>query len=76
MKNRNYVMSLYIGDTYLDVYGSIDKDEPSVGHIGGVEIDDVFIANTEINVLEMIHSLGWDKFNDLVQAAYQTKDHA
>jgi hypothetical protein len=25
----------------------------------------------------MIHSLGgWDKFNDLVQAAYQQKDHA
>jgi hypothetical protein len=25
----------------------------------------------------MIHSIGgWDKFNDSVQAAYQTKDHA
>jgi hypothetical protein len=24
----------------------------------------------------MINSLGWDKFNDLVQAAYQQKDHA
>jgi len=77
MKNRNYVMSLYCGDTYLDVYGSIDKDELDVGHVGGVDIEDVFIANTEISVLEMIHSIGgWDKFNDSVQAAYQTKDHA
>jgi hypothetical protein len=72
----SYVLSLYVGDTYLDVHGGIDKDEPSVGYVGGVDIDDVFIANTEINVLEMIHSLGWDKFNDMVQAAYQQKDHA
>jgi hypothetical protein len=76
-KLNNYVVSLYCGDTYLDVYGSVDKDEPDVGYIGGVDIEDVFIANTEISVLEMIHSIGgWDKFNDSVQAAYQTKDHA
>lgn len=72
----SYVLSLYVGDTYLDVHGGIDKDEPSVGHIGGVEIDDVFIANTEISVIDMINSLDWDKFNDFVQAAYQQKDHA
>ena len=66
----SYVLSLYVGDTYLDVHGGIDKDEPSVGHIGGVEIDDVFIANTEISVLEMIHALDWAKFNDRVQSEY------
>jgi hypothetical protein len=72
-----YVLSLYVGDTYLDVHGNIDKDEPDIGIVGGVDIDDVFIANTETSVLEMIHSIGgWDKFNDSVQAAYQTKDHA
>ena len=75
-KLQNYVVSLYCGDTYLDVYGSIDEDEPNVGHIGGVDIEDVCIADTETSVLEMIHSLGWDKFNDSVQAAYQQKDHA
>ncbi len=72
----SYVLSLYVGDTYLDVHGSIDKDESSVGHVGGVDIEDVFIADTDTSVLEMIHSLGWDKFNDSVQAAYQQKDHA
>ena len=72
----SYVLSLYVGDTYLDVHGGIDKDEPSLGIVGGVDIDDVFIANTEISVLEMIHRLDWAKFNDSVQAAYQTKDHA
>jgi hypothetical protein len=70
MKNRNYVMSLYIGDTYLDVYGSVDKDEPDVGYVGGVDIEDVFIADTEISVLEMIHALDWAKFNDRVQSEY------
>ena len=66
----SYVLSLYVGDTYLDVYGSVDKDEPDIGHIGGVDIEDVFIADTKISVLEMIHSLGWDKFNDKVQSEY------
>jgi len=76
MKNKNYVVSLYCGDTYLDVYGSVDKDDDTVGHVGGVDIDDVFIANTNISVLEMIHSLNWAKFNDSVQAAYQQRNHA
>jgi len=70
MKNKNYVMSLYCGDTYLDVYGYVDKDEPDVGHVGGVDIEDVCIADTETSVLEMIYSLGWDKFNDKVQSEY------
>ena len=72
----SYVLSLYVGDTYLDVHGSVDKDDDTIGHIGGVDIEDVFIADTDTSVLEMIHSLGWDKFNDSVQAAYQQKDHA
>jgi hypothetical protein len=75
-KLNNYVVSLYCGDTYLNVYGSVDKDEPDVGYIGGVDIEDVCIADTETSVLEMIHSLDWAKFNDKVQAAYQQKDHA
>jgi hypothetical protein len=75
-KLNNYVVSLYCGDTYLDVYGSVDKDEPDVGYIGGIDIEDVCIADTETSVLEMIHRLDWAKFNDSVQAAYQTKDHA
>jgi hypothetical protein len=66
----SYVLSLYVGDTYLDVYGSVDKDEPDIGHIGGVDIDDVFIADTKISVLDMINSLDWAKFNDMVQSEY------
>jgi hypothetical protein len=52
------------------VYGSIDKAELDIGYVGGVDIEDVFIADTKISVLEMIHSLGWDKFNDKVQSEY------
>ena len=72
----SYVLSLYVGDTYLDVHGGIDKNEPNIGIVGGVDIDDVFIANTNTSVLEMIHSLNWAKFNDSVQAAYQQRNHA
>ena len=39
-KLNNYVVSLYCGDTYLDVYGSVDEDDPTVGHVGGIDIED------------------------------------
>lgn len=75
-KMQNYVLSVYCGDTLLDVYGYEDEDEPDVGHVGGVDIEDVCIADTDISVWEMIHSLGFDKFNDKVQQDYQLRDHA
>jgi hypothetical protein len=76
-KLQNYVLSLYCGDTYLDVYGSIDENDDTVGHVGGVDIEDVCIANTDTSVLEMIHGLGgWAKFEDSVQAAYQESDRS
>jgi hypothetical protein len=73
-KLKNYVLSVYCGDTYLDVYGYGDEDEDDVGYIVSVDIEDVCIADTEISVLEMIHSLNWAKFEDTVQEAYQTMD--
>ena len=54
---------MYCGDTYLDIYGYVDKDEPSVGHVGGIDIEDVRIANTDVSVWEMIHALDFDKFD-------------
>ena len=77
MSRNNFVVSLYSGDTLLDVYGYIDRDEPSVGHVGGVDIEDVCIADTETSVLEMIHGLGgWDKFEESVQEAYASRNDA
>ena len=66
----SYVLSLYVGDTYLDVYGSVDKNDDTIGYVGGVDIDDVFIADTKISVIDMINSLDWAKFNDMVQSQY------
>ena len=77
MSRNNFVVSLYSGDTLLDIYGYIDRDEPSVGHVGGVDIEDVCIAGTETSVLEMIIGLGgWDKFQDLVDEAYASRNDA
>lgn len=77
MSRNNFVVSLYSGDTLLDVYGYIDRDEPSVGHVGGVDIEDVCIAGTETSVLEMIIGLGgWDKFQDSVDEAYASRNDA
>lgn len=70
------ILTVCCGDTYLDVYGDINQDDPSVGHVGGIDIVDICIADTGISVIEMIHGLDWDKFNDLVQGKYQCREHA
>jgi len=66
-KPSNYLMTMYCGDTLLDVYGEVDNDEPSLGHVGGIDIEDVCIADTDISVWEMLHSLNFDKFNEAAQ---------
>lgn len=65
---------MYCGDTYLDVYGYVDKDEPSVGHVGGIEIEDVRIAESEISVFEMVQALNWEAFNEQAQTAYSERN--
>lgn len=58
--------SLYVGDTLLDVDFYMIDGEDDIGYTGDIEIEDVRIANTDISVLEMIHSLNWDKFEQMV----------
>ena len=72
-KVSNYLMSMYCGDTLLDVYGEVDNDEPSLGHVGGIDIEDVCIADTDISVWEMLHSLNFDKFNEAAQMQWGNK---
>lgn len=72
----NHVFSMYYGDTYLDIYGYEDADEPNVGHVGGIDIEDVKIADTDVSVLEMIHALNWDKFEAKVQQEYAEADRS
>lgn len=59
--------SVYMGDTLLDVDFYIIEREDDIGYTGNVEIEDVRIANTDISVLEMLHSLNWDKFQKKVE---------
>ena len=59
--------SVYVGNTLLDVDFYIVEPEDDIGYTGNVEIEDVRIADTDISVLEMIHSLGWDKFQKTVE---------
>ena len=59
--------SVYVGDTLLDVDFYMIEPEDDIGYTGDIEIEDVRIANTDISVLEMIISLNWDKFQQLVE---------
>lgn len=74
--SNNYLCSMYCGDTYLDIYGSVDEDDHTVGHVGGIDIEDVRIAESEISVLEMIHGLNWAKFNQEAHEAYAGRNDA
>ena len=65
---------MYVGDTYLDVYGYVDKSEPSVGHVGGIEIEDVCTCNTKTSVWEMIIALNSDEFNKQAQQAWAERN--
>ena len=67
---------MYCGDTYLDIYGSVEEDDPTVGYVGGIDIEDVTIAESEISVLEMIHALDWAKFNEQAHEAYAGRNDA
>ena len=59
--------SLYVGDTVLDVDFYMDEPEPDIGYTGNVNIEDVRIADTDISVLDMIHSLNWEIFQKKVE---------
>ena len=72
--SNNYLFSMYCGDTYLYIYGYVDKDEPSVGHVGGIDIEDVCICDTTTSVWEMIHSLNFDKFNEQAQQSWAERN--
>jgi len=72
--SNNYLFSMYCGDTYLDIYGYVDEDEPSVGHVGGIDIEDVCICDTTTSVWEMIHSLNFDKFNEQAQQSWAERN--
>lgn len=58
--------SVALGDTMLDVDFYMIEPEDDIGYAGDIEIEDVRIADTDISVLEMIASLNWDKFQQLV----------
>ena len=72
--SNNYLFSMYCGDTCLDIYGYVDEDEPSVGHVGGIDIEDVCICDTTTSVWEMIHSLNFDKFNEQAQQSWTERN--
>jgi hypothetical protein len=72
--SNNYLFSMYVGDTYLDVYGYEDKDDPTVGHVGGIDIEDVCTCDTKTSVLEMIIALNFDEFNKQAHQAWAERN--
>ena len=63
----NYLTTMYIGDTKIDVHGSNRH-----------YIEEIYISGTDVEISEMIHSLvGWDKFKKLAdEAIYEDRKYA
>lgn len=64
MEKSPYLGSLYIGNTAVDIHG-YDK-----------QVEEVYIADTDIDITELINELNWDKFQkDADYAAYCFRNH-
>jgi hypothetical protein len=50
MKKATFMVTMCIGDTYLDVHGDPDQ------------IEEIYIHDTNIDVFELVYSLNSDKF--------------
>jgi hypothetical protein len=50
MKKAQFMVTMTLGDTDLDIHGSPDQ------------IEEIYIHNTDIEMFELIHTLNWDGF--------------
>lgn len=57
MKKAPFMVTMCLGDTYLDVHGNTEQ------------IEEVYIHDTDIDVTEMLHTLNWDKFETRFEEA-------
>lgn len=52
MKKAPYLLTMFLGDTELDIHGDADQ------------IEEIYIAGTDHEISELIHALSWDKFKE------------
>jgi hypothetical protein len=57
MKKATYMLTMYLGDTLVDVHGCIDQ------------IEEIYIHDTDIEIFELINALDWDVFKAMVREA-------
>lgn len=50
MKKAQFMVTMTLGDTDLDIHGSPDQ------------IEEIYIHNTDIEISELIHTLNWSEF--------------
>jgi hypothetical protein len=53
-----FLMSMYLGDTKLDIHGSVDQ------------IEEIYIADTDHEISELIHALNWKEFKERFNEIY------
>jgi hypothetical protein len=58
MKKAKFILTMYLGDTKLDVHGSYEQ------------IEEIYLSGTDYEISELIHSLNWDKFEDQFKEVY------
>jgi hypothetical protein len=57
MKKAPFLLTMCLGDTYLDVHGNTEQ------------IEEVYIHDTDIEIFELLHALNWDKFKEIFNEA-------
>jgi hypothetical protein len=50
MKKAQFMVTMTLGDTDLDIHGCLDQ------------IEEIYIHDTDIEIFELVHALNWDEF--------------
>lgn len=72
----NYVCSITVGDTELDIYGYVCEPEDDIGYSGEVEIEDVRVCCKDpkdgVSIYEMVSGTTlWDHIVQVVNETYE-----
>ena len=69
----NYVCSIIVGDTELDIYGYVCEPEDDIGYNGEIEIEDIRVCCKDpkegVSIYEMV--AGTSLWDHIVEAAHE-----
>ena len=75
----NYVCTVTVGDTELDIYGYVCQPEDDIGYSGEIEIEDIRVCCRDpkegVSIYEMVANTPlWDHISQAAHENYSFED--